>query len=103
MNIQRAMTVVFTLFVLVPRLLLQVEGSSLIATEEFTVNQVSHNGLRDPSVATYPSGDFIVVWKSEFTDGDGFMMKLYDITGTPKANEKNIVKADESYRNQLYP
>ena len=61
------------------------DGTPLDATE-FQVNTFSTQFQRRPAVAATPAGDFVVVWDSVFTPGDGdygIEARRYAADGTP--------------------
>jgi len=59
---------------------------------EFRVNTYTPNDQTGPSVASDPSGNFLVVWKSDLQDGssDGVFAQRYGSTGEPRGPEFRV-------------
>jgi len=59
---------------------------------EFRVHSYTTGTQTSPAVSVSSGGDFVVVWQSEFADGDswGIAGQRYDLTGTPDGGEFRV-------------
>lgn len=58
----------------------------------FQINTYTQNSQHDPSIAMSPAGDFVVVWVSDFQDGDqgGIFGQRFDAAGNPQGGEFQV-------------
>ena len=65
---------------------------SQLVSEEFQVNSYTTDNQQQATVATAPTGEYVVVWQSENQDGSGFGIyaQRYNAVGQPAGSEIQV-------------
>ena len=64
---------------------------------DFQVNTYTHGDQRDPDVARYPDGHFVVVWGDHGDSPNGIKGRLFQASGAPASGEILLVGLDTLY------
>ena len=79
------------------------DSSGTPVGDDFQINTFASDDQRNPSVAISPTGDFVVVWSSQYQDGsaDGVYGRRYNSLGIPQGDEFLVSTTTES--SQQFP